>query len=265
MTSVVPQLVNPDERLCGHCLLSDQPASEPESSLSSRAFTLIELLVVIAIIALLALLGYPALRKAIDTANNGKCRANLKTLASACLAYAADNNGFLPANGPVSEGGTNGTRHVTAWARFNNQMAPYGLASPDKGCLCPSEDQAFVLSPGRRTSYAIPGPLSPGSRFCGPGFPNSGPWPRVYQLNNPGRVVMLFEYFGHHYGDPPGSQCIKVGSNPPATLNVAFLDGSVGTYKQATNASWMHLEYHWRNYGIGGNASLAERAHILPP
>jgi prepilin-type N-terminal cleavage/methylation domain-containing protein len=233
-------------------------------SARTDGFTMIEILTVVAIIAVLALVGFPALTRALETANNGKCKANLKTLASACLAYAADNNGFLPANGPVSEGGTNGTRHVTAWARFNNQMAPYGLASPDKACLCPSEEQAFVLSPGRRTSYAIPGPLSPGSRWCGPGFPNSGPWPKVHQLNNPGRVIMLYEYFAHHYGDKPGMTTAGGGANqPPPTHNVAFLDGSIGTFK--SDKSWLNLATMWRNYGIGGNASLADRAHVLPP
>ena len=181
------------------CPQHDQSSPARQSPSNPRGFTLVELLVVIAIIALLALIGYPALRKAMDAANNGKCKANLKTLASACLAYAADHNGFLPANGPVSEGGSNATRHVTHWARYNNQMAPYGLAPPDKAFLCPSEDQAFVLNPGIGTSYAIPGPLSPGSRFCGPGWPNSGPWPKVHQLNNPRRVIMLFEYFARHY------------------------------------------------------------------
>jgi prepilin-type N-terminal cleavage/methylation domain-containing protein/prepilin-type processing-associated H-X9-DG protein len=241
------------------------------SKMVSRAdgFTMIEILTVVAIIAVLALVGFPALTRALETANNGKCKANLKTLASACLAYAADNNGYLPANGPVSEGGTNGTRHVTAWSRYkpegalHHQMAPYGLGSPNKAwaCLCPSDKNALTMRPGSLTSYAIPGPLSPGSRDCGPdGKHRTGPWPRIHQLNNPGRVIMLFEYFGNHYGDPPGSQCIKVGANPPATLNVAFLDGSVGTYKQDTNAPWMHLEYHWRT---PPDTPLSERVHVL--
>ena len=61
---------------------------------------MVEILTVVAIIAVLAFVGFPALQRALETANNGKCKANLKTLASACLAYAADNNGYLPANGP---------------------------------------------------------------------------------------------------------------------------------------------------------------------
>jgi len=259
MPSAAPPLANlPLERAASR-LWRDYPEPEPADLWSSRAFTLIELLVVIAIIALLALLAYPAARKAIDTANNAKCKANLKTLASACLAYAADNNGYLPANGPSDK--NLGTSHVTSWARYRSQMAPYGLSSPDKACLCPSDKQPLTMRPGSLTSYAIPGSVSPGSRGAGPWAGRGpSPWPRIQQLSYPSRVIMLFEYFGNHYGDPPGSQNIKVGDLPAAKLNVAFLDGSVGTYK--SDAPWFHLEYHWRT---PVNAPLADRAHVLPP
>jgi prepilin-type N-terminal cleavage/methylation domain-containing protein/prepilin-type processing-associated H-X9-DG protein len=230
-------------------------------SARTDGFTMIEILTVVAIIAVLAFIGFPALARALETANNGKCKANLKTLASACLAYAADNNGYLPANGPQDK--SQSQSHVTRWSRFGKQMAPYGLGSPNKAwaCLCPSDKNDLTMRPGSLTSYAIPGSMSPGSRNAGPWAGRGpSPWPRIQQLSYPSRVIMLFEYFGNHYGDPPGSQCIKVGTNPPATLNVAFLDGSVGTYKQDTDAPWMHLEYHWRT---PPNTPLSERVHVL--
>lgn len=250
MLSAAPPLATKRWQAREFCPQHDQPAPALQSSCNPRGFTLIELLVVIAIIALLALLGYPALRKAIDTANNGKCKANLKTLASACLAYAADNNGYLPANGSLA---TNvATSHVTAWARLGQQMEPYGLKWPNKTIICPGEDQPFVLNTNRLTSYAIPGTLSPGSRFSGP------VWPRVNQLNNPSKIILLYEYFARHYGDKPGMTTDGGPANrPPPTHNVAFLDGSVGTFK--SDAPSLNLESRWRN----PSAPLAERVHVL--
>ena len=61
----------------------------------SRSFTLIELLVVIAIIAILAAMLLPALNKARMTAQKASCLGNMKTIASAFVQYAADNDDFM--------------------------------------------------------------------------------------------------------------------------------------------------------------------------
>lgn len=66
---------------------------EPSSRL---AFSLVELLVVMALITLLISVVVPAVGRARDQANVVACRANLRSLALACLVYAGENDSFLP-------------------------------------------------------------------------------------------------------------------------------------------------------------------------
>lgn len=67
-------------------------------------FTLVELLVVIAIIAVLAILGIGTVGNAIERSRQSECANNLRRLASGVLAYAADNNGFIPPNNRITGG-----------------------------------------------------------------------------------------------------------------------------------------------------------------
>ncbi|MAE68136.1 MAG: hypothetical protein CMJ18_28130 [Phycisphaeraceae bacterium] len=66
------------------------------SDRSLRAFTLIELLVVISILALLIALLLPAIKKARALARTTQCASNVRQVAVALRAYAADNNSNLP-------------------------------------------------------------------------------------------------------------------------------------------------------------------------
>lgn len=65
-------------------------------SQSRSAFTLIEMLVVISIIALLATLTATGVGAALERARAAASRSNLRQLALAGVAYAADHNGALP-------------------------------------------------------------------------------------------------------------------------------------------------------------------------
>lgn len=63
----------------------------------ASAFTLVELLIVIGIIAILVSLLLPAVGKMREQGRQVQCLSNLRGLGTAMLAYAADNDGFLPA------------------------------------------------------------------------------------------------------------------------------------------------------------------------
>jgi prepilin-type N-terminal cleavage/methylation domain-containing protein/prepilin-type processing-associated H-X9-DG protein len=62
-----------------------------------KGFTLIELLVVIAIINILAGMLLPALTRAREQARRAACLSNLRNIGQALTMYAAENDGFLPA------------------------------------------------------------------------------------------------------------------------------------------------------------------------
>ena len=71
----------------------------PEAS--RAAFALVELMVVIAIVVLVVSLVIPALGRARDQANVMACRANLRSLAMGCLAYASEHDSVLPTDSTV--------------------------------------------------------------------------------------------------------------------------------------------------------------------
>ena len=70
--------------------------NNPRFTTRLPAFTLIEIMAVIAIVAVLAALVSPLVFNAVEAGKGAKNISNLKTLGSATLTYAADNNGMLP-------------------------------------------------------------------------------------------------------------------------------------------------------------------------
>ena len=80
--------------------MSDSPKRQREFETS--AFSLVEVLVVIAIIVLVVSLVIPAMGRARDQANSMACRANLRSLALGCLAYASEHDSILPTSATVN-------------------------------------------------------------------------------------------------------------------------------------------------------------------
>ena len=95
---------------------------------SRAAFTLIELLAAMAAIALLAALLAGAWPAALSAAQSAACRSNLRQLAAANLAYAADHGRYVPAAADIEGPNTlrwHGTRSGSSFDGTQGPLAPY--------------------------------------------------------------------------------------------------------------------------------------------
>ena len=92
------------------------------------AFTLIELLVAVAAVALLAAILIPALPAAKAAAEAAVCRSNLRQLAAANLAYAADHGRYVAAAADIDGANSirwHGVRSGGAFDGAQGPLAPY--------------------------------------------------------------------------------------------------------------------------------------------
>ena len=95
--------------------------------MKSRSFTLVELLIVIAIIAILVAMLLPALNQARFKARGAACKSNLRQFVHGVIAYAGDNDDFLPIKGTPLEG-----REIMAPADVAKAFAIFRLVNPTK-------------------------------------------------------------------------------------------------------------------------------------
>lgn len=129
---------------------------------AKRAFTLIELLVVITIIAILAAILFPVFSRAREKGRQAACLSNMKQIALAIVAYAEDNDGFLPSfwDNVAGEGQYGG------WMFYNKFNQCYqNNFEPQKGSIFPyvKNEQIFICpsdSCKHGCSYAINGALT---------------------------------------------------------------------------------------------------------
>ena len=92
-----------------------------------RGFTLIELLVVIAIIALLVALLMPVVRRAMELGNRVVCNGKMGAIGTACILYAADNDGWPPRECNVDSPYWSGHHE---YPTFQGDAAPYWGGTP---------------------------------------------------------------------------------------------------------------------------------------
>jgi len=135
------------------------PFSAPRCSRlrQSASFTLVELLVVIAIVGLLAGLTVPAIGKARETANRGRCAGNLKVLSTAVLNWSAmENNGIFPMLWGNEAPSTYNSWFAVALGATDLATAQALNASGQKGpsCLyCPSMKWPLYAGGGKVNWY----------------------------------------------------------------------------------------------------------------
>jgi prepilin-type processing-associated H-X9-DG protein/prepilin-type N-terminal cleavage/methylation domain-containing protein len=144
------------------------------------AFTLVELLVVIGIIALLISILLPALARARESANDLKCKANLRSIGQALTIYVNQYKGRLPATEMTGQSYTAGDIGVedTSIFWFERMMGEKLIAMPPAGgsytsvLVCPSQSEPTVMGMARHS------PATPATD------PRSGRFKLSYGINN---------------------------------------------------------------------------------
>jgi prepilin-type N-terminal cleavage/methylation domain-containing protein/prepilin-type processing-associated H-X9-DG protein len=212
-----------------------------------EAFTLIELLVVIAIIAVLAALTVPTVSGAIASGKRAGCLSNLRTLGSALLSCASDNNGFLPRanNNPAPNGSTvEWNKAIFSYIpTLNNKMTgkqvdkvflcPAETKPPDKETTCCQYTASFALEAGNSASKLT-------------GDANNGPR-TLASIIDPSKTILLVDgYIGntsYAWSTESASTWNKVSedigkSGPADTRKISFRHSKTG----AMNA--LHADGH---------------------
>ena len=212
------------------------------------AFSLVELLVAVAAMALLAAILVPALPAAKAAADGAVCRSNLRQLAAANLAYAADHGRYVAAAADIEGANSirwHGVRSGGAFDGAKGPLAEYlgggGASAWVRRCPGFRPDAAgFEASCGGYGYNA----LGVGSELCLPGGGRQTVGMRPGALAHPARTVMfadaayvqgrgaqakLIEY---SFAEPPR---FAGGGTPWPTIhfrhrdkaNVAWADGHV--------------------------------------
>jgi len=237
----------------------------------ATAFTLIELLVVIAIIAILAAIAIPTYSGVIGKSRSAGCLSNMRTLGTAILSCAAENNGYLPRAdvNTAPDGRTVEWNKVvyTYIPTVNNRMTGPQV---NKVFLCPAEKQP----PDRETTccqYTTSRALEAGnSSTAQTGVNGNGPRTTA-SIENPSKTILLADGKIGYTEYPWNAQTSTtwnllksdIGSDSPTNaakvsfrhstsgaMNVVYADGHVGTIRwEDRNDTNKLSEPIWRGRG----------------
>jgi prepilin-type N-terminal cleavage/methylation domain-containing protein/prepilin-type processing-associated H-X9-DG protein len=206
-----------------------------------NAFTLIELLVVIAILGILVSILLPISLKAIEMARRSNCANNLKSIGSACLAYATDNKGWLPYGNdaepscPFAEQEKNLRKQV-------GKLYNGGYVTDLRLWVCSSDKVDYS---GKAVTVAASTSITPNNNTFNSIGNCSYMYISGYNLIRtleapPLAPVFCDEANAREYGAATPGNMPKIGKddNHGADVrNVLFLDGHVVTFKDANSAN----------------------------
>ena len=158
--------------------------SQPQ--LSTKGFTMVEMLVSISIIVVLATIGFLSMRKAKEAAGAAVDATEMRTITSAVVMFAGDNNDLLPTtSGGISPSYRKGARDLKM------ELYPYfGYENPQDGDFMPEFAAASWQSVTSATDGFGPSLLIIDRVYTGQGKPS-----------NPNKPDPYIQPFGYPYGN----------------------------------------------------------------
>ena len=200
--------------------------SRRQSRSHRNAFSLVELIVVIAVIALLMSILVPTLGRARDSARMLQCKTHLRSIATACLTYAAFNDSSLPIDKTLYNPHTQLIQTLTE--------AESQLDAEDY--YCPSEkDPNRALSgdnfeKGNIGYFYFSFTDRPANRYLSNFLLKSVQWPRILTDTMEGNLWLASDcWFAN---EPTAHRWYTKG------VNYVTLDGSIHMLKQGPRAKF---------------------------
>jgi prepilin-type N-terminal cleavage/methylation domain-containing protein len=183
------------------------------------AFSLVELLVVIAVLGTLIAVLLPALGRAKDHGKLITCRANLRTVALACRAYAAEHDTLLPTEASVDNPQPELVAALTGGDYVDTPQSFY----------CPSEKQEDLryseanFAAANISYFYYSCRDRPTNRYLSNFLLKNVPWPRILNDTMPGDTWLAGDSWFSNM--PTAHRFYKKG------VNYATLDASVHMVK----------------------------------